>query len=145
VVKAEGKTISANVIDKIINCAEGSARQALVDLGRVIDMEDEEEQLNTIVPAATHAVAIDLVASIMPWKGIPQWATVQSVLKKMENDTNEIEKIRQIVLTIAAKQVVAGGPRAHRAILMIRAFYDPFYDSRFAGLVAACYSLFNHK
>lgn len=134
----EQKKVGEEVIDKIIEVAEGSARKALVLLDQVLHLKTDEERVEAVLSSSTTKQAIDLArALINPGS---KWPDVASILSKIEE---EPEQIRYLVLGYASSVLLKGGkgPIQSRAYCLINAFRDNFYDSKKAGLIAACYEI----
>jgi len=141
IAEKEGKPISEDVADEIAKVSEGSARKALVLLHSVLG-EDEETQIS-IVSGGYSAVAqaIDLARVLM--KPGSRWMDVVEVLKKIEEIENRVDEMRRIVLSYAVK-VLLSGKNCERAANVIASFTRPWYESRYAGLVLACYDVVNN-
>lgn len=133
----KGTGIGSRVVDRIVDMAEGSARNALVLLGKIIGLEDEKDQLTGLDRTDPGKVAFDLVKTLLPFKGSPNWKEVAAVLKSIEGE--EPEGVRQLVLT-AARTALFRGDRRARGV--IEAFREPFFNQK-AGdnalLAAACW------
>lgn len=128
---------SGDIIDIIIEKAEGSPRKALVLLNSILNVEDEEEQLEIIRSSDEKHLAIEIAKAL--FKPGTKWKTVAKLLKQVEEDP---ETIRSIVLGYANTILLGGGSLAPRAYEIIDAFRDNFFESRKAGLSAACYEFF---
>ena len=140
VLKAESKRISDEVIEKVVEKAEGSARKALVLLNQIIDLESEEDQMQALEKADTKAQAIELARLII--KPGSSWSAVTKILKNLDDDP---ESIRRLVLGYASSVLKGGGGLSKRALFLIDVFGNHFYDSGEAGLVAACYAVSTAK
>lgn len=140
VCEAEGLSLSSDVMDALVEAAEGSARKALVLLGQVAGLEDEEERL-TAVTVSAHAKdqAIQLARMLLNRSG---WADVSKLLKALDE---EAESLRYMVLGYARSVLLGGGKQAPRAADMIDCFARNFYDSKQAGLALACWEVVNRK
>ena len=134
--------VTVEVLDALINAAGGSARQCLVDLGKIAAVDGEQERLDALAPAAVTATAMFIVNTLIPFKGRPNWSDAANAINYCEED---LEKVRQTVLSCAARQIVQGGKWAHRAYLVIVAFEQPFFHSRKAGMLAAAWQVFCTK
>lgn len=132
----EGKEVSEEVVERIVDVADGSARKALVILNQVLEIEDEEEQLNAVVRADSRRQAIELARLLVNPRS--KWGDVAKVLKALED---EPESVRHPVLGYACSVLQGGGKLASRAYLIIESFSEPFYDTKRAGLAAACYRI----
>jgi hypothetical protein len=73
VAAAEGAKLSTDLIEKIVEASDGSARAALVNLEKVIKIEGDADQIKAIGRVGGEAAAFDLVKAILSWKGPPDW------------------------------------------------------------------------
>jgi len=137
VLEKEKVAISTVVVREIAKVVEGCPRQALVLLGQVINM-DEEEALQAITDSSIGLVVgeegiLDLCRALLePSKR--QWKKVSEILKKLDADA---EGTRLAILGYLSKVLLSRGD-GRVADLMLH-FLDNFYDSGKAGLVFACY------
>lgn len=136
----EGKELSEDVRDKLVEVADGSARKAIVLLNQIIDLEDEEEQMAVLSSPDAEKQAIDIARALL--KPHTKWPEVAGLLKECKE---EAEDIRRLILGYATSVLLGGGKLAGRAFFLIEAFRDNFYDSGRAGLAAACYEVFQQK
>lgn len=142
VVKREGRRPPGkSLIDKIVDMADGSARNALVLLEKAMDCGDERGQHAALDRADPSKVAFDLVKALLPFNGRSSWKEVAKVLNDIADE--EPEGIRQMVLASARKHLLNGGGTAGRAYYVIEAFRDPFFGQKSSDnalLAAACWS-----
>lgn len=136
---AEISEPTARVIDGIIKNAGGSARRAIVLLEQTHNLKDEEAQLQALSDSEgspIEATAKKLVEMIVLGKG--SWADICKHLKTIKE---EPEEIRYAVLGFARGVLLnrPDGKAAHPYYNVICAFREPFYNSKTAGLAAACY------
>jgi DNA polymerase-3 subunit gamma/tau len=145
VLKQEERTqvISKNVIASIVDKCEGSARQALVMLHSVIELDDEETMLKRITNASAEVQGINLARLLFSPR--PQWPEVARLLKDESLIKEEAEGIRRIILGYAKSILLSGGKMAPRAVAIVSCFRDHYYDCGFAGLVADCYDIVHSK
>lgn len=136
VCEAEETEVSEDVLDKIAEVAEGSPRKALVILNQVIGL-DEEKQLDAVKGGVAETEAIELCRVLM--NPMAKWSQVTKVLKGIDDLNGQAESIRWLVLSYMSS--VALGGKADRAVQIIGAFQENFYDSKKAGLIAACYEV----
>lgn len=138
VVKEEGAEVTDDVIDKIVEFAEGSCRQALVTLNAVIGMEDEDAMLDAISNSNIQEDAFELAKMLM--NSSVNWTAVGEKLKDFKQKEVDPEGIRRMVLGFAAGCLRGKGnhPLAYN---VIQAFKSNFFDSGHAGLTAACYEV----
>lgn len=136
----EGKSITDEVRDTLIDKADGSARKALVLLHQVIDLEGEEDQLEALSKADTKAQAIELARLIIAPR--PSWTAVAKILASLDDDP---ESVRRMILGYASSVLRGNGKLAPRAFMLIDVFGTNFYDTGAAGLTAACYAMATAK
>jgi DNA polymerase III gamma/tau subunit len=134
VVEEEGKTATDDVQDKIVEMSEGSARRALVLLHQVINLESEDEQLDALSKADVKRVAIDLCRILMKPK--PTWREVAQTVKAIDDDA---ESVRWMVL--GYMNTVALGNNPKRAVQVIEAFSEPYFNTKLSGLLYSCASI----
>ena len=132
----ESLKISEEVEEKIIECALGSARLALVLLNKIVGIEDEADQLDAIERNAENKEAIEIARCLMNPRA--QWHEMAKILKSCEA---EPESVRWLVLAYMTNVMLGGGKGAARAFLAIEEFRDNFYETKKAGLVRACYAV----
>ena len=140
VAEAEGLSISKDVLDKIVENSEGSARKAIVLLDQVVSLEDEDAQLEAVSQAGAEAAAIEIArALIAPGT---TWPVMAKILKEIQEDA---ESIRWLVLGYCKTVLLGGGKLSPRAFMIIEEFGRNFYDTKEAGLVAACYAVLHAR
>jgi DNA polymerase-3 subunit gamma/tau len=132
--------LSTDVMDQLIDKAEGSPRKALVLLHQIIGLEDEEDKLHALSKADTKAQAIQLARAIINPR--PSWSEVVKILKTLEDDP---ESVRRLILGYASSVLKSGGKLSQRAFLIIDVFGSNFFDTGEAGLTAACYAVATAK
>lgn len=137
VCEKEGIELSDKIMKTLIMNSEGSARNALVTLDQISQVEDDDEIKIAIIEgtisSADEANVIDLCRILLANKG---WQEISSLLSKI---TVEPEKVRQTVLSYSNKVLL--GKDNRRAATMIKLFSEPFFNSNRAGLTLACYNL----
>lgn len=144
VLKKEKTKVEDDVLEKIIECADGSARKSLVLLGQALLHESSEDQIDAIQKSNVDRQGIDIARALFNPKN--KWPDVASILNSIEVDA---EDVRRIVLGYASSIAVgnakgskpASGPSLSRAIAVINAFEMNFYESGKAGLIRACYDV----
>jgi DNA polymerase III gamma/tau subunit len=132
----ERLTISDEVITKIIEVAEGSARLALVLLQKAAGLGSDKERLAVVCKPQTEVQSIELVRALIKRS---KWHEIAQLIKSIED---EPENIRRLVLAYASS-ILLNGKSDNRAYLVLTAFEGNFYDSGRAGLVRACYEVSN--
>jgi len=138
VCKEEEVKVTQDVICKIIDNSNGSARQALVLLNAIINLESEAEMLEAILAVTSETQAFAIVQALL-YKPKTSWKEMARILKATEGE--EPEQIRWLVLSCCKTELLKAGHLSGRAFLIIDAFRDNFYDSKLAGLAAACYEV----
>lgn len=127
----ENIAITMDVVERINDVAEGSARKALVLLHSVIGLKTEEEQLEAVLSSDAKKQAVDIARALLDNR--TKFVDMIPLIKAVEE---EPETIRRIVLGYATTLALANRNRA-RAILIINSFRDHWYDCGKSGLVAA--------
>ena len=139
VCKKEKIKLSDTVKEKIAEYAGGAAREALQILDKVYQLDGEKKQLKAIEKSSTTTATIEIARKLMNPK--TKWREIAPILKELENE--DAENIRWMILGYG-KSVLLKGNNA-RAFRMIEAFRDNFFDSKFAGVVSACYEILQEK
>lgn len=141
VIDKEELKVEEDVIAEIVDAAEGSARKALVILEQVGRLENTDTQIQAIRNTTLNKdLAIDLARALI--NPSARWDVVAKILKELQD---EPESIRYLVLGYARSVMLGGGKLAERAFRIIDIFSDNFYDSKQAGLAAACWELIHFK
>ena len=126
--------LSKEIVDELVSSAQGSARILLVMLDKIQHL-NEAEQREAIVQRMTEEnEAIDLCRAL--FKGA-RWKVIANLLRNLKGDP---ESVRWSVLGYA-KTVLLSGKNDARAYIIIDCFRNNFYDSKEAGLAAACYEV----
>lgn len=149
VAKREGIDLSPAVLDRLIECAGGSGREAVKSLGRIASIKNEKKRLNAIQPTGVRAAAEFIGLFLMEYKK-GSWSDVAKVIQRIED--SEIEGVRRGVLGMAVSAAIGGKDKKgeyknppqkpHRkSLLVIEAFKEHFFDSGRAGIVSACWEV----
>lgn len=138
VAKKEEIKINDAIIAKIVECASGSAREALVFLNGIRGIKGSENKLNAIQSSGAKLITDKLGAMFLK-KGV-QWKEVASLIRQIDE---EPETMRRMILGyMNAVLLNAGGSvMGRRASEVIDVFSDHFYDSGAAGLTNSCFEL----
>lgn len=128
-------SVDEDVAIKIAKLCNGSARKALVLLDSVRGLKSED-QLHALEANDSESEGIDICRMLFNQKAT--WADYAAKLKTFKGES---EQLRWAVLGYA-KSVMFSGKDLDRCHLILTAFRDPFYDSKEAGLAAACYEVF---
>jgi len=119
-------------INEICKAADGSARQALVVLDSVIDIQNDDDLIAAIVSySINEKTVIDLCKALLENQ---KWPVVAKILKGMLEDP---EKIRYAVLGYMSTVLLNGDNPA--AAIIIEQFMESFMYTGKAGLVYSCY------
>lgn len=137
ILSQEKAGISDDVMDKLIECADGSPRRGLVLLEKVLCLEDEEARLECLQLPDTKKAAFDLVKALMWEKN--NWPKIQGIIKGMEDE--DPEQLRRLILACARTEMLKEKANHARAYAIIYAFEGNFFDSGAAGLVRACFDV----
>lgn len=138
VASKEKVKLSKDVIERLVEVADGSARKALVITDHILALDDEDEQLNTIADSDSKRQAIELCRALLNPRCA--WADVVPILKGTEGE--DVESLRHMVLGYATACMGSGNKGIHaRSYLILTAFRDNFFDSKRSGLYAACYEV----
>lgn len=140
VLKGEKEKITDDVMDRLIEAAEGSARKALVMLEQILQLESEDEQIEVIRKTESKRQAIEIARGLFNER--MQWVEMAAILKEV---TEEAESLRYMILGYARSILLKGGKLAPKAYFIMRCFESNFYDSKHSGLAAACWEVMNSK
>jgi len=133
------KPIQQEVLQKLSEIANGSARIALKELERVSGLPDSE-QLAAIEEPETMRVSMD-VARALVWQRF-KWAKVSEILRSLSESTSW-EEVRRIVLANACKALLESPGLAARAADVISEFEGLPYPDGKAGLASLAKAAFN--
>jgi DNA polymerase III subunit gamma/tau len=139
--------LEEEVVEAVVNAAEGSARHALVLLNKVIVLEDVDKQLACITRPTEESQAFQIAKELFYIKK-PSWKSIAKCLKNMK-DTGETG--RQIMLAFAYN--VLTNEKSNPAMLakaqfLTECFRDPIYDAGKAGHAifgAICHEILSSK
>lgn len=141
VINKEQWTVTQTVSDEIIEAADGSCRKALVILGQIGMLDGEDAQLEAL---KTTTINKDLAISLARVLVSPQakWPEAAALLKAGKDE--EPEGVRYLVLGYARTILLGGGKLSNRCFAIIEIFSKNFYDSKQAGLAAACWEVIHN-
>lgn len=137
VVEAEETTVAEDVLDKIVEYSDGSARKALVLLNQVIGMEDEEKALAAVSASVGEAQGIELARLLI--KPRVRWPEVAAKLKELKTAEEDPEGLRYLILAYCNTVLLGGGALAKTAHQVMVCFERNFWDTKWAGLSIACW------
>jgi len=135
VLKKEGIDVFPDtVIQEIIRVSEGSARQALVVLDSVIDIEDDAKALEAVTAFSVGEVEVlEIFKSLM---NSDDWNSIRKKVATVLQNT-EPEKIRYAMLGLAGATLLRGVD--NRASMLIDIFSENTYNTGKAGLINSFY------
>ncbi len=135
--ESENVEVTEDVFERIIEVAEGSARQGMNILNRVIKLESE---LDAVLKSNSKHAAIEIARALIETR--TKWGDISKIIKGVEE---EPESLRHLILAYATTILLSGGPKSDRAYSILLAFESNWYDSKRAGLVRACYEVISSK
>ena len=131
--RKEGVKIEKEVIDQIIQDAQGHARNALNTLDQVL-VADPEQRINIAIKyAEEQSQTIELCRALLS-KGMV-WKKVANILTGLRDQ--DPEGIRRAVLGYC--QAILLKADNEQAGMVMECFIENLYNSGFPGLVYACY------
>ena len=134
--RAEGKKISPEVCEKIIEIAQGGSRKALKLLAKVLGLDSDEEKLSILKKetVSENEESIELCRALL--KENTNFQTLARILKSI--DTDDPEKIRQCVMGYMNAVLLNGNKFSPEAAAAIQAFSqaDTYRNGKSALTVA---------
>lgn len=130
IAKREKIKLKSDLLEDLVEAANGSARSALVMLDKIMHLPEEDRE-GVVQQQEEQREGIELCRAI--WNGQP-WSKVAKLIKEIKADP---ESLRYSILGYAKTILLNKGDE--RAFHIISCFENNFYDSKEAGLVAACY------
>lgn len=141
VATAESITLTEEIIEAIVEAADGSPRKALVLLGSIAALDDDAAKLAAIQSPTIQQDAINLARALIDTR--KKWGEVSAILKAI--DRSEPESIRHLVLSYATTILLSNAKMAPTAALVLTSFRDHFYDCKKGGLELACWEVAGHR
>ncbi len=135
VVKAEEESIQKEVYSQIVQDSLGHPRNALQILSQVLTVDEEQRIKIAKQTAETQSKTIELCRALV--EGAP-WKKISNILKGLKEE--EPERVRRAVLGYCQAVLLSSDQNDIVATVM-EEFCEPFYNTGFAGLVLACYSV----
>lgn len=130
--KAEGVKCSIDVLEKVASMSNGSPREALVHLEKVLHLEPEEA-LASLEKESLSSATIDICRALVSRE--TSWRDISALISALE--TTDWESIRYAVLGYMSSVLLKRGDQ--RTARIIEMFSQPFYNNGKAGLVLASY------
>jgi len=139
--KEKVEDFSEAVLKRIITLSEGLPRNALVYLDAVIDIEDEEDAINSLSSVSTEDPGLkELCQAIMVSE---PWEKTSKILSRLLED-GEPENIRQAVLGYLSK-VLLNSKRNDRVSNLISLFSETIFYNAKPGIINLVYLAVSNK
>ena len=139
VIVKENKPVDTDILRKIAEVAEGSARKALVILHAVIGLEKIEDQLAAIEATDIKKQAIEIARALLNQQ--TKWHKMQEILKNVDE---EPETIRSMILSYC-NTIMLGKGNHLRAAMIIEEFRENWYDEKKSGLTISCWNVISSE
>lgn len=127
--------IGRDVIDAIVEAADGSARTALVVLDRVRHLPKSSRLEAAKKYTVSEEKVIDLCRALIQNK---PWRVVAKILQTLEDDP---ESVRWAVLGYAGAVLLKSPKPNPRAYTVLEAFSEPFFNTKKHGLTRAAFEV----
>ena len=134
IVEEENSDVPDEILDKIITVAQGSCRNALQLLEKVISLSPSEMKGVALKLEDDEKVTKDLIDALLKKES---WSKVATILKNL---TIEPETVRWNVMGYCSA-ILLNGKDNKQAALILECFKSNFYDSGKNGLLLACYEV----
>lgn len=128
-----------DLVDKIVEIADGSARKAIVLVDSVRGL-DEDERMEAVERSNAQRQGIEIAKALFGFK--VTWSEMAKLIKACDE---EPETVRRIILGYASAILLSAGKLSSRAYLVIQTFRDNWFDCGKAGLTACCYEVLTAK
>jgi DNA polymerase III subunit gamma/tau len=143
VVKKEKAAIDKEVLESICDNADGSPRNALVLLEKVIDIEDKKEAINIIKNGIVNeedAEIIELARALLAKK---PWNEVNKILSKLKenNKLDDAETVRYIILGYMSAVLLKSANK--QAAIVMDAFKENTFNTGKFGIILASFDAIN--
>lgn len=130
------KLRSEQVLNCIVNAAEGSARQALVFLEMLQGVKSEENQLSIIEKNEAKAPAIMIARALLDRR--TKWTDMSKILKDTAGE--DVEKMRHMILAYMTT-ILLSGRADTRAAAIIEEFSPHCYDGKRPEFVLRAFNI----
>lgn len=131
---AEGIELPESVLEKIVECSGGSARQALVFLESVGALTSEDAMLAAVAISDEVEIAANELAKALYSK--QSWRKVAEILEKLKGQ--DPESVRRAVMGWSSALLLKSGK--HEWAFILECFSEPTYNTGHAGLVLSAYT-----
>jgi len=126
-----------DVLEKIAEHSEGSARKALVLLDQVYRLDNGQQMLEAIESTESKSDSIKIARLLMNKR--TTWKQMAELLKNC--DLSEPEGLRRMIIGYCKSVMLSNSLLTPRAFVVLDTFKDHMYDSGAAGLVWGCYAV----
>lgn len=134
----EDVKIGLEVIEKIVDVSEGSAREAVKRLNAAIHLESDEDRIKAIEDPVAKRQAFDLV-KLLVYERQPTWTKAVVLLKSVE--VGNRESFRHFVLACARTELLKANHNAGRAWTVIDICKTAWYNYEEVGLEHAVFEV----
>ena len=134
IARKEDVDLPKEVREQIARDSLGSPRQALVLLGKVIHLPEEEMLEAAEKSAEEESEVIELCRMLL--NPDQSWGKISRLIKGLNQ---EPESIRRAILGYFSAVLLSNTKKNKRAADVMECFLDHFYDSGKAGLVLSCW------
>ena len=138
VIETERLSVTAEIVDLIVEVSDGSARKALVHLEAAGRLATEEEQRNAIQEGDSKHQAIEIARALM--RPDVKWTEVAKLIRECDEDA---EGIRRLILGYAAPVLLSKA--SQQAAAIISAFRDDYYSCGKAGLALSAWEVLSSR
>lgn len=139
--EAEDKTLSNNILIKIVEYSDHSARTALELLEKIIDLDDEEDMIEAVKSSSLEAQAIELCRLLLKRSS---WKEIAGLLKELQGQN--AEGLRRMVLGYMRTCLLSGNRNIMLSSYQIMTCFEQnFFNTDHAGLAMACWEAANRK
>jgi DNA polymerase III gamma/tau subunit len=139
VVKKEKAIVDKEVLESICDNADGSPRNALVLLEKVIDIDDKQEAINIIKNGIVNEEDTEIIELARALLAKKSWSEVSKILSKLKenNKLDDAETVRYIILGYMSAVLLKSGQK--QAAIVMDAFKDNTYSTGKFGIILASF------
>ena len=139
--------LAEKVIGNIVEAADGSARRALKILGDLRGAESNTEMLEIIRRGGESEDVMSLVRMLLLWgthrNAYPPWKAVAGVLKRLFDQNEDPEGLRQLILANARGDLLKTG--SEQAAKVIYNFREDNFGCGTSGFTLDCFNVISRK
>lgn len=139
VIKQEGATIDASIVETIVLNSEGLLRKALILLEGVLLAETDKEKMDYLKNASIADEAdpeiIDLLRELV--RPTPSVTKIRRILISLNNQNTDSEMLRRTMLKYIGKCLLSQSNM--KLAKRMEYFMRPTYDIGFSGIIYMCY------